>query len=332
VAKKVGIRVERFSIGFPPYVWSRKKGDTVYSIGLIPLGGFVKMAGDAPGENVEGRPDEFMSKTVGQRALTIIAGPFMNYALAIVLLVTVPFVFGLPQWDETRVEVGEVTADSPAEAMGLEAKDELIAVDGEPITYLTVQEKIAKRIEEPIELTWVRGSDTITASAVTTFTTRNDGAGGIDTIGIIGFSYGQKLAGYQRKGLLEAVSWGFITAHVLVAKTAEFIKQWITGEVSVKMVGGPLFIAQQSGREAQRGVGSLFLFMAMLSVNLAVLNILPIPVLDGGHLVFLAYEKLRGRPLSLTARAWAQQVGLILLLALIVVVTYNDILRVLGRF
>ncbi len=329
VAKWVGIRVERFSLGFPPNIFSRKKGETEYCIGVIPLGGYVKMAGEQPNEEATGSPDEFMSKSVAQRAAVIFAGPFMNYVLAIALLAGIFFFGGRALVDENRVLVGELTEAGPAAEAGLASGDEIVAINGEPIAnFDSLRIRINAFVEEPLTLTWISGGDTITREITTMASPLPNMDGGVDTVGIIGFQ--QKIIGYERYGLGESITRGFTTTHELVYLTVRFVKQLVTAQVSVKMVGGPLFIAQQSGREAEKGAASLFFFMALLSVNLAVLNILPIPVLDGGHLVFLAIEKIKGSPVSVRARMIAQQVGVVLLLSLIVFVTYNDVLRVFG--
>lgn len=328
VAKWMGVRVERFSLGFPPNIFSRQWGETNYSIGIIPLGGFVKMAGDNPAEGITGAPDEFHSKSVSQRAAVIFAGPAMNYVLAIVILCGIYMFAGRPIVDEDRIVVGEVSSEAPAEKAGLGEGDIIIGIEGEPVSQFdSLRERINSRLNEPVEITWVSGADTITKTITTTTTTIPTADGTMDTVGIIGFS--QKIQGYERYGVFEAIGEGFTMTHVMVAQTAKFVKMLVTGQVSAKMIGGPVFIAQQSGREARKGAASLFLFMALLSVNLAIINVLPIPILDGGHLVFLGVEKIRGRRLSVKALARAQQVGMIVLLTLIVFVTYNDILRVL---
>jgi regulator of sigma E protease len=329
IAKRVGIRVDRFSLGFPPNIFSRRIGDTEYCIGVIPLGGYVKMAGEQPNEEATGSPDEFMSKSVAQRAAVIFAGPFMNYILAILLLAGIFFFGGRALVDETRVLVGEVTPDGPAALAGLAEGSEIVAINGESVSHFdSLRVRINARVEESVEVTWVYEGDTITKSITTMASPMPNLEGGVDTVGIIGFQ--QKIIGYERYGFGESIARGFVTTHELVYLTVRFVKQLVTAQVSVKMIGGPLFIAQQSGREAEKGAASLFFFMALLSVNLAVLNILPIPVLDGGHLVFLAIEKIKGSPVSIRARMIAQQVGVVLLLSLILLVTYNDVLRVLG--
>jgi len=333
VAKKVGIKVEKFSLGFPPNIISRKVGETTYCVGVIPLGGYVKMAGENPQEQSTGAPDEFMSKSVAQRAAVIFAGPFMNYVLSIALLVGIFFFGGRVIFAPDQVVVLQVNPDGPADKAGLKEGDQIIAVDEISIhRYDSLTSIIGAKVEEPLDLTWVRGNDTMATAITTMKGTRPNLNGGVDTVGLIGVMLGQKVIGHESLGLWESMESGFVTAHIIVWETVKIVKKFITGEVSPRMIGGPLFIAQQSGREAQKGAASLFFFIALLSVNLAVLNILPIPVLDGGHLIFLAIEKVRGTPLSIKARSIAQQVGLAFLLGLIVFVTYNDILRVLKGF
>lgn len=331
IAKKVGIRVETFSLGFPPNIISKKIRETTYCIGLIPLGGYVKMAGDNPTENITGEPWEFMSKSAFQRMAVILAGPLMNYVLAIVLLIGVFYFGGQPVVDEERVVVGEVVTGAPADEANLKPDDVIIAVDGVSVSDMdSVRVRINAKLREQVELTWIHEGDTITTSMVTTAAAVPNIEGGVDSVGIIGFV--EKIQGYEKLGLATSIKKGFVTTHLIVAGTAKLLKQLLTGQVSLKMIGGPVFIAQQSGKEAKKGAASLFFFMALLSVNLAILNVLPIPILDGGHLCFLAIEKIRGSPLSIKARVWAQQVGMVLILGLIVAITYNDILRLIRGY
>ena len=328
VAKRVGIRVERFSIGFPPYLFSRRKGDTVYSVGVIPLGGFVKMAGENPDEASSGSADEFMAKSVRQRAAVIFAGPLMNYLLAIFILVAVYLLSGIPYSDPERILIGEVVKGSPAEAAGLKPDDQVVTVNREPVTEFEAMRRLVNAaVEKPVEVTWLRAGDTLTQTIVTRRAEIPNADGGLDTVGEIGVV--EKVIGYERYGVLESFKNGFVTTHVILYETVKFVKQLIFGQVSARMLGGPLFIAQQSGKEARRGASRLFFFIALLSVNLAVLNVLPIPVLDGGHLIFLLVEAIKGSPLSMRARVLAQQIGMVAILGLIVFVTYNDVLRLI---
>ena len=331
VAKKIGVRVERFSLGFPPNIFSRKVGDTTYCIGLIPLGGFVKMAGENPDEETTGAPNEFMSKPISHRAAVLFAGPFMNYLLAIALMIGIYLFAGVPYFSTDRIVVGEVSDNSPAAQAGLKPDDTVIAVNGTPVkAFDSMRVMINAVVEAPVNVTWVRGADTTTAGIITRKGEVLDEKGNSRTVGEIGIS--EKAAGYQRYGVGQAVSNGFVTTHVIVWETLKFIKQLMFGEISTKMIGGPLFIAQQSGKEARRGLSRLFFFMALLSVNLAVLNIQPIiPILDGGQLLFLLIEKIRGVPLPMKARIAVQYFGILAVLSLTLFVTYNDIMRLLGR-
>ncbi|MFQ5499312.1 MAG: RIP metalloprotease RseP [Candidatus Zixiibacteriota bacterium] len=327
VAKRVGIRVEKFSLGFPPNIFSRTFGDTTYCIGVIPLGGYVKMAGEHPEDGQTGAPDEFMSKSVWQRAAVIFAGPFMNYVLAIFLLIGIVYSTGQPRYDEGRILVGQVSEDSPAAGAGLLEGDQIIGLNGEQVSQFdSLRTRLNGFVSEEIELIWIHEGDTVSQKMTTMTVPTLTEDGEIDSVGIIGFR--QHAVGYDRFGLVESAQRGFIGAHVIVYETVRFVKQLVTGQISGKMVGGPLFIAQQSGKEARKGAFFLFRFMALLSVNLAVINVLPIPVLDGGQLVFLAVEKIKGGPLSLKARAISQQIGILVVLTVVLAVTYNDIVRV----
>ena len=332
VAKKAGIRVDKFSLGFPPNIFSRKVGDTTYCIGIIPLGGYVKMAGDNPLEKSAGAPDEFLSKPIAHRAAVIFAGPFMNYLLAMVILFSLYFFAGgKVLTDPDRVLVGDVKADAPAELAGLKSGDQIIAVNGEIMTKMdSVRRRINALPAEQIELIWVHEGDTITRLITTLAEPVRNAEGGLDTLGLIGFA--EKILGREQYSLGGAVVQSFAATHILLAETFRFLKLFVTGQVSMKAVGGPIFIATQSGEQARRGAYALFFFMALLSVNLAVLNVLPIPILDGGHLVFLAVEKLRGSPLSIKARTWAQQIGLVMILGIILLVTFNDVIRVVRGY
>lgn len=325
VAKRVGIRVEKFSLGFPPNIFSKQIGETVYCIGMIPLGGYVKMIGENPDEESTGAPYEFMSKSVLQRTAVIFAGPFMNYLLALALFTSI-FLYGRPIVDTQRLVVGTVEKGDPADRAGLKTGDQIIAVDGKAVrTFDSVRVAINKKVIAPVHLTWLRGTDTMRADITTRAEVQPNMTGGVDSIGVIGFT--QQILRHESDGVIASFKQGFVTTHVIVWETIKFVKKLVSGQVSPKLLGGPLFIAEQSGKEAHKGISSLIFFMALLSVNLAVLNVLPIPVLDGGHLLFLAIEKVRGSPLSMRARAIAQQIGIVFLFGVILLVTYNDILR-----
>jgi len=319
VAKWVGIRVEKFSLGFPPNIFAKKRGDTTYCIGIIPLGGFVKMAGENPDDQASGAPDEFQSKTVSQRAAVIFAGPFMNYIAAIFFMILYVAVIGFPKIDERGVAVGAVVEESPAAVGGLIEGDVILTIDGqETKDFETLRGLISPNPGNEIDVTWLRGDETLSATMVPSAEIRDK-----DTIGMIGFSQAR-----EPVPLGQAFQEGFLYTHYVVAATGKWLAEFFTGESSASQIGGPIFIAKESGKAARNGLGPLLHLLGLLSINLAILNVLPIPVLDGAHLVFLALEKIKGDPISLKARLVAQQIGLVMILSLMVLVTYNDIVRV----
>ena len=325
VAKWAGIRVERFSLGFPPKMIGKTVGETDYCISWLPLGGYVKMAGENPDDPTTGDPREFMSKPVGVRSLVILAGPAMNFVAAVLVFIGVLWLHGRDMPDPTQVVVGPVIADGPADRVGIKTGDVIIAVDHERVAEF---DKMAKLIHgrpgDSIEVLWRHEGDLYSAR----FPTRTDTAkttDGRDTVvGMIGIGMGYIT---QRVGFADAVSGGIKQTFDFCREMVKFLGGLVSGSVSIDNVSGPVGIAQIAGKVAKEGWAVLLNFMAILSLNLALLNILPIPILDGGHLVFLFLEKLRGRPLSMRQRAVAQQVGLVLLLLLIVTVTYHDIAR-----
>jgi len=326
VAKWAGIRVERFSLGFPPKMIGKTVGETEYCLSWVPLGGYVKMAGENPDEEeVTGDPREFMSKTVGQRSLVILAGPLMNFITAMLVFIGVLWLHGRDVIDPEHVVVGPVVEGGPAEGIGIKRGDVIVAIDHERVsTFQDMASMIHVRPGDSLEVTWSRNGDAYSAKLRTMIDTLPTEAGTDTIIGMIGIGMGYVT---EPVGFGAAISGGIKQTFEVCGAMFQFLGRLITGQVSIKMVSGPVGIAQIAGQVAQEGWFVLLNFMAVLSLNLAILNILPIPVLDGGHMVFLAAEKLRGRPLSLRQRAIAQQVGLALLLLLIVTVTYNDILR-----
>ena len=325
VAKKVGIRVDRFSLGFPPFIIQYTKGDTTYSLGLIPLGGFVKMAGENPDEESKGAPDEYMSKSILQRAAVIIAGPFMNYAFAIFLAIFSIWAFGMPTTDDFSATIGLVTPGSPAAKAGIETGDEIISIDGNSVnSFESMAKLVHPSIDKELTFSWVRGGDTITQAIIPRTEVIPNEDGGKDTLALIGVGRGHT---YEPVSFMTALSVGFFEANNWVVRTVDFVWMFASRQVPADSIGGPVFIAQASGQFAKQGIFPLLSFMALLSINLAVLNVLPIPVLDGGQLVFLLIEKVKGSPLTMKARAMTQQVGVVFLLLVIVMVTYNDIMR-----
>ncbi len=322
VAKRSGIRVEKFSLGFPPTLISRKWGETEYAIGVIPLGGYVKMAGEHPNEEVRGEPWEFMSKPIWKRFLVIAAGPFMNFVLAIIVLSGLYMVRGQ---EIEAVHIGYVSPNSPAEKAGLKTGDMIVAIDGVEIkTFQEMADIIYKKVEQPVEVTWRRDSTTMTSTLVTykDFAVTPKG----DTIAVGKIGIGNQPV-FKRLGIFKAFAAGVSQSVFYVTKVFEFVGGLLSRSVTASEIGGPILISQIAGATARAGFDILLEFLALLSVNLAVLNILPIPLLDGGHLIFLLIEKLKGSPVSIKTRLIVQQIGIAFLLILVIFVTINDIGR-----
>jgi len=321
VAKWSGIRVEKFSLGFPPNIIKKQWGETEYAIGMIPLGGFVKMAGDNPAEELSGNPWEFMSKPVWKRFLVVFAGPFINFLLAIVVLIGLFYFRGI---EVEGAYVNEVSEGKPADLAGIRSGDQILTVDGNEIRFFEeLSLYIYAKVEEPVNVTWKRG-DQIFSENITTYKGTINLPNKDTTVGMIGVSHLKK---YRPLGLIDASVEGFNRTVFYSKMIFFFIGGFFTGDTNPDEVGGPVAIAQIAKRAAMDGFGTLMAFLAMLSVNLGILNLLPIPVFDGGHIMFLLFEKIKGSPPSLKTRVIAQQIGIAFILILVIFVTFNDITR-----
>ena len=320
VAKKSGIRVEKFSLGFPPAIISKKYGETTYAIGLIPLGDYVKMAGENPYEETTGEPWEFMSKPLWKRFLVIFAGPFMNFVLAVLVLAGLYFFRGK---EVDSVFIGDVEKDSPAAQAGILPGAKIISLDGVTIgSFSQMSEMVSQKAGQSIFVEWEQGGE-LFADSVGTYIDHPVTVAG-DTIEITRIGVTSKIV-FKRMGFFSSIATGFSQSVFYVKKVFEFVWGLISRKVDVSGIGGPIVIGKYAGATARAGFALLLEFLALLSVNLAVLNVLPIPVLDGGHLLFLLIERIKGSPLSIKSRLVAQQIGMAFLIILIIFVTYNDI-------
>jgi len=330
-AKIAGIRVERFSLGFPPKMIGKKIGETEYCISWIPLGGYVKLAGmideSLDKKSIRGEPWEFQSKPLPHRFMVITSGPIMNYLLSVLLFSALIFSTGVGYVEDTTV--GEVIPGFPAEQAGIQAGDKIVAVDGQVVEkWEEMTQLIHSKPDQPITIEWVRETGERFSASVKTRRQKAPIDGQIKEVGMIGI--GPRVL-IQPVGPLRALKEGFGRAIELTRLILFSIKMIITGEESLRSLGGPILIAKLAGESARSGWGSLFGFMAFLSINLAILNILPLPVLDGGHLVFLVIEAIIRRPVSTKVKMVVQQVGMVLLIALILFVIFNDLRHILGR-
>ncbi len=329
-AKKMGMKIYEFGIGFPPRIWSKKgKDDVVYSINAIPLGGFVNLR-ETDEEAKD--PNSFIHKKPWQRALVISAGVAMNYLLCIILL-SLGFMFGLPQSvdqealangkvSEHKIQVVTVLDDKPAKAAGIEIGDELVAVDGEKIS--SVKNLIAyanTKIGQKVKLTYIHDKEEVEKEVdIVELETGKGGIGvGLVETGIV--SYPPHLAVWHGIKLTVALTKEFIFAF------ANILKNLVIGQPIGVQVAGPVGIAVLTGQVAKLGLIYLLQFTALLSLNLAIINFLPFPAFDGGHLVFIIIEKIRRKPVNKKIEGIIHTIGFSLLMILIIVITFQDILR-----
>lgn len=317
-----GVHVERFSIGFGRaiYGWTDKRG-CEWRIGWLPLGGYVKMHGmedlgeAAPEQAAAFRPGEtFHEKPVGDRAIIVAAGPFFNFVLAVFLFAALFVVVGRPLSVPT---VGSVTEASAAARAGILPGDRVLALDGEPVArFETLQRYIQARANQPIEILLGRGESQLKVTA-TPQPRPSDG------LGMLGISGGSPV--FEKLDPFSALWSGVTHSFDITGQTLAGVWQMISGSRGAEDLGGPLRIAQMSGQVANMGLAAFITFTALLSINLALINLFPIPVLDGGHLLFYAAEAIRGRPLPLRAREYGFRAGFALLIGLMIFATWNDL-------
>jgi len=327
VARLFGVGVEKFSLGFGPRLIGKKVGITDYRISAIPLGGYVKMVGEEP--DAEIAPEDislsFTHKHVAKRMLIVAAGPVFNILLAVIIFFGIFFASGT---FILKPSVGSVKQGSPAFAAGLEKGDLITAINESTInSWDEMAEIINASKGQKINLAVRRGESTRNFSlAPEQVTTKNIFGEDVQRyiIGITasGETYSKQL------NLFQAFSESMVQTYRVTELMVVIIAKLITGDISTDTLGGPIMIAQMAGDSAKAGIGSLISFIALISVNLAIINLLPIPVLDGGHLLFFSIEAVKGRPVSIKVREIAQQVGLFLLILLMILVFYNDISRI----
>jgi regulator of sigma E protease len=323
-AKRLGVRVEKFSLGFGSKIASIKKGETEYIISAIPLGGYIKMAGDEPGEALKNEKYEFLSRSVWDRLQIIFAGPLFNYILAI-LIFSFIFMFGSPT---LTTEVGELLKDYPAQAAGVKPGDKVMSVDGETVKYWEDMTAIIhKHSASPIKLSIVRAGKPMEIEIKPIVRETKDIFGKSMRVALVGIAPSQKIESV-RYGFFPAFGMGFRKVIDLTVITYKALWSICTGQMSFKeSMTGPIGIFVITGQAAKMGLIYIFHLMAILSASLAIFNLLPLPVLDGGHILFLAIEKLRGKPLSMKTQETIANVGVTLLIMLTVFIFYNDIIK-----
>ena len=398
LAKLVGIRVERFSLGFPPRMIGKKIGDTDYCLSWIPLGGYVKMAGmideSMDESSITGAPDEFMSKSIFQRFLVILAGPLMNILLAAALFAAIAYFIGVKEpaglvVDEIRSDkiaqvtglatgdevetingksakemasfqdlsdenaditivarrdsqlitatfprtwmdslafslppvVGGLMEGSPAQRAGLQPGDRILSIKNQPVkTWTQLTEIVHNSSEEPLLFVWERDGQKFSATIVPELKEQQG-----QKMGLIGISYPVK---EKHFGLLPAIGHGFSYCWYVTKMTYYYVKLVVRGEKSFRdAFGGPIMIAKMAKDSAAQGESNFIIFLAFISLNLGLINLLPIPALDGGHLLFLLIEAIIRKPVPTKTKLIIQQVGMVILIGFMIFVIINDIAR-----
>ncbi|MFN3726968.1 MAG: RIP metalloprotease RseP [Allosphingosinicella sp.] len=328
-----GVRAETFSIGFGKelFGWTDKLG-TRWKVAALPLGGYVKFKGDmnpasTPSDEwlalpAEERNQTFQAKPVWQRFIIVAAGPFTNFAFAIVAFMAIFAINGYPTAAAT---VGSLIPNSPAASSGLRPGDEIVAINGSGVdTFADLSSYVSLRPNTVMELTVVRDGQEMTVTMTSADETVEDEFGNSARIGRLGIAPGvgaslERLPPHKLLGAAVDRTIGTVESMVVA------LGQVVTGTRSVKELGGPLKIAEVSGQQASLGWLPFFWLMTVVSINLGFINLLPIPLLDGGHLLFYLIEGVRRKPLGPAAQEWAFRTGLMVLLALMIFITFNDL-------
>ena len=335
VAKRNGVRVEAFSVGFGPEIWGRNDASgTRWKICAIPLGGYVKMFGEGGDVSEDGEKSElsdaekavsFYYKTVSQRAAIVAAGPIVNFIFAIFAFAILAGAVGnaVP-----LAAVGKVFKDSAAEIAGFKSGDRFISINEEEINLFSDLRRIVTENPDIVLSFQIdRAGKEITLSATPKLTVQKNAEGEEIEIGLLGVEWSPEFVSYERQNPAMALWVGVQRTYMVTTNILSYIGDMFSGRRGTDELGGPLRIAQISGQMAEQGIGAVILLMAMLSVNLGLINLFPIPMLDGGHLAFYLIEALLGRPLGAKAQEYGFRFGLILVLMLVVFVTWNDLVH-----
>lgn len=335
LARRNHVRVEVFSIGFGPeiYGWTDRVG-TRWKISAVPLGGYVKMFGEDGMWDEEGkekplsdedRAASFPYKRLGQRTAIVAAGPVANFIFAVVLLAGLFNIVGNPL---PLSAIGMVQSGSAAEEAGIRVGDMVLSINSEAIELFDDLRRIISGYPGvPLKLVIMRDGVESTVSATPKRYKRIDKSGAELEVGLLGVAPDPNHIRYERQGPLDAAWMAVEKSYGMSTQILTALGEIITGERTAEELGGPLRIAQLSGEMAQGGMANLIFFMAALSVNLGLINLFPIPMLDGGHLIFYLAEFVLGRPMSPRVQEYGFRFGLILVLLLMVFATWNDLVH-----
>ena len=338
IARWNGVKVHSFAVGFGREIAGiTDRYGTRWKIGWLPLGGYVKFEGDANAASMPTRealasgqkldPGNFYGKSVGQRAAVVVAGPLANFLLAIAIFAVCFSVVGVPI---TEPRVDNVQPGSPAEVAGIKPGDYIRGLNGSTIaSFDDIQRIVMPRAGETIAVEVERAGALLRFDVVPESRAVDDGLGGKIRIGLMGVTHARESdQRYDRKGPIDAVKLGVVETWRIIEGSLHFIRRVVTGKESASQLGGPLAIAQVSGKAASLGFYELMRIAAMLSVSIGLINLFPVPMLDGGHLLYYGVEAVRGRTLGANAQEWGFRVGFALVLALMLFATVNDLARV----
>jgi regulator of sigma E protease len=344
VARWCGVRVMVFSVGFGPELFGfNDRHGTRWKVSAIPLGGYVKFFGDdnaasvpdqaaIAGMSQEERRVSFVHQPVARRAAIVVAGPLANFLLAIVIYFGLAMIYGKPI---TSPRVDKVHPDSAASAAGFQPGDRILTINGRRIeSFPEMQQIVSTSAGETLIFEIDRGGTHVTLKAVPALKEVKDRFGNVIRHGMLGIERASSPdeKHFEPVGPLQAVNIGVQRTWFLVERTLSFIGGVVVGRESADQLGGPIRIAQVSGQVATDGLAALISLTALISVSIGLLNLFPIPLLDGGHLMFYAIEAVRGKPLSERALEVGFRIGLAIVVMLMIFATYNDILHLAARW
>ena len=318
-ARMSGITVQEFGFGLPPRLWGFKRNGVIYSINWIPFGAFVKMLG----EEDPTAPGSFASKPIGTRAVVLAAGSIMNFLLAVAAFAMV-FIVGVPGVPpDGPVNIAEVADSSPAQAAGLQSGDQIVSFDGQPVTVQSFRDATQSHLDQPIELQYRRGDQTLSA----TLTPRSNPPEGQGAVGIV------ISGGLVHLNPFAAIGQGFVQTVRIIGLTLSVPKMLLEGSIapSDARLVGLVGMAQETSATVSYVADTgfwypLFFLTGLFSAGLAIANMLPIPALDGGRLFFVILEGIRGRRIPPEREAAYHFVGILVLLTLMVIISFNDLI------
>lgn len=330
IAKSFGIGVKTFSLGFGPRLASFNLGETQYRLSAIPLGGYVHMVGESPEAEIPSgfsTQSSFSARPPWQRMLVVAAGPVFNFILTWIIYT---FIFMCSGQQAVLPKVGEVLKDGPAKEAGIKSGDLVLSINGQNVKYWSdMAEFIRQNKNKELTLQIKRNEQVVDVSLKPEVQTTKNIFGEKIKVPRIGIVASQEVV-HIPMGALDSIWSGLVQTGELICLTWDGLIKIIERVVPLKTIGGPIMIAQLVSQQAEQGIVDVLALTALISINLGILNFLPIPVLDGGHILFYGLETILRRPLDLRWRTIAMQIGISLLIALMALAVYNDIYRIIN--